>query len=570
MLSIDSVVLETSDGQSATSFGPNSYIPNGLKVTVTTSPNSTGTVYNITAENISGKTLKLKRLKFNFKQKVIKALENGLQSFSSIRVTTPDDYRPERLKNSTPFLIKMHHGDWEQAGKILVSDLFSALKTTNGSYLFAGWLGSDLHLSTVEITSDQFALVAVLDDMEISNNEIINLSPFWISESSSAYENYLELLGKVLNARNNAPTHFGWCSWYHFFSDITFNNIKDVIRLDAKHLFDVIQVDDGYQAQIGNWLEPSKTFEGIYPGFEQYIKDHGYQAGIWTAPFLVTEKSSIYKQHPDWLVRDSSGNPVLAMYSPTNWGGNAYALDTTNPEVLTFIFDTFKALKQLGFSYFKCDFLYAAILPGIRQNSSISRAQSLINGLKAIREAIGDDFLLGCGCPFGPAIGHVDAIRVSPDTAPFFEERIAPFGYKETGPAAKNAIMASILRAPMHRRLWINDPDCLLIRPTEITLDNTEKQMLLATVLGSSGFVMVSDDLNLYGPDEFKLLETIKELISLKSLDSKMTIKDLFDDELTIESDTHSLKANFSQKLAFKDYLFGGIKDDFSVILLSQ
>src|SRR5205814_714517 len=89
-------------------------------------------------------------------------------------------------------------------------------------------------------------------------------------------------------------------------------------------------------------------------------------------------------------------------------------------------------------------------------------------------------FLLGCGCPFGPAVGVVDAMRVSPDVAPVWEPDNSWPGLVETAPAAVNAISASVLRAPLHRRVFINDPDCLLLRPSDTGLDARQRSFLAA------------------------------------------------------------------------------------------
>ena len=42
-------------------------------------------------------------------------------------------------------------------------------------------------------------------------------------------------------------------------------------------------------------------------------------------------------------------------------------------------------------------------------------------GLEVIRDAAGDAYLLGCGAPILPSVGLLDAMRVSPDTAPEWE-----------------------------------------------------------------------------------------------------------------------------------------------------
>jgi alpha-galactosidase len=168
-----------------------------------------------------------------------------------------------------------------------------------------------------------------------------------------------------------------------------------------------------------------------------------------------------------------------------------------------------------------------------RESSPLTRAQALRAGLQAVREGIGHDaFLLGCGCPFGPAVGVVDAMRASADVAPSWEPDIWWAGLKETVPAARHAVMASVLRAPLHRRLWLNDPDCALLRPTDTSLTLDDRRALADTVAGTGAFTVVSDDLTRYGAQEWAALERLRSLQARG--DAVLDIDDPFADPIVV------------------------------------
>ena len=79
---------------------------------------------------------------------------------------------------------------------------------------------------------------------------------------------------------------------------------------------------------------------------------------------------------------------------------------------------------RFGYDYLKLDFLFAAAAEGTRHDPGLTRAQTLRRGLEAIRRGAGKKtFILGCGCPLGPAIGIVDGMRIGPDVAPHWERR---------------------------------------------------------------------------------------------------------------------------------------------------
>jgi CubicO group peptidase (beta-lactamase class C family) len=107
-------------------------------------------------------------------------------------------------------------------------------------------------------------------------------------------------------------------------------------------------------------------------------------------------------------------------------------------------------------------------------------------------------------------------------------------GYPEPSPALKNAVKGSVLRAPMHRRLWLNDPDCLMLRPTRTRLRSSERAIGAAVVGGNGGFVVLSDDLALYGEEQWRLLERLRS--AKESTDAPLDLVDPFGRELKVRS----------------------------------
>src|SRR3954470_20603073 len=57
-----------------------------------------------------------------------------------------------------------------------------------------------------------------------------------------------------VTAMRRAPV--GWCSWYHYFQHVTQadmdENLEQIERLGLP--VEVVQLDDGYEAEIGDWL----------------------------------------------------------------------------------------------------------------------------------------------------------------------------------------------------------------------------------------------------------------------------------------------------------------------------
>ncbi len=305
-------------------------------------------------------------------------------------------------------------------------------------------------------------------------------------------DEYAELLGQTMRARVRDQVPTGWCTWYYFFGEDTASDVShNLARIEKERLpLDVILIDDGYETSIGDWLDvdPAKYPQGMKE-LAARVTDAGYRPGIWTAPFAASASSKLYAMHPDWVLRDTEGRPLVAW---RHWGEDTYGLDLSRDDVLDWLRELFQTLSTgWGFDFFKVDFLFAAALQGVRHNPRMTRAQVVRHGLDTIRAAIGDRFLLGCGAPLGPSIGLVDAMRIGPDVHVDW----APFWQDLSAPSAANAILNSMTRSFLHRRLWLNDPDCLPLRPRGDDSNLVLNEMrTLVTVAGLSGGLVVNSD----------------------------------------------------------------------------
>ena len=301
-------------------------------------------------------------------------------------------------------------------------------------------------------------------------------------------EEYARLAGAENEARVPARNPVGWSSWYQYFSNLQWEDIKKNLRLARENFpFDIFQVDDGFEKDIGDWLDPKEGF-GRLPDLAKLIAGHGYSPGIWTAPFSAAESSRLFQDQADWMVRQA-GRPQPAY---KNWGKTIYALDCSRPDVLEWLGETFSSLRKMGFTYFKVDFLFAAAIPGERAGGG-TPIQAYRKGMKAIREAVGDGFVLGCGAPLLPSAGFVEGMRISEDTAPFWDTKRGAF----EGPNAYYALKNSIYRSFLHRRLWLDDSDCLLLRSRDISLTATEIELYALTAGTLDNMIFESDDLAL-------------------------------------------------------------------------
>jgi alpha-galactosidase len=320
----------------------------------------------------------------------------------------------------------------------------------------------------------------------------------------------------------DSPT--GWCSWYQYSSpqytgtvtpEDLVSNLEALVAFPSRLPLQVFQIDDGFESKVGDWSSFAPAFPEGVSGLAAQIREAGKIPGLWLAPFIIHPKSRLANEHPDWLLRGSFGRLANAGFF---WNSFAAALDLTHPEALDYAAGVVHcAAHEWGFRYLKLDFLYAAAIPGQRRDFTRTRAQVLRRGLEALRQAAGEGvYLLGCGCPLGSAIGLVDAMRIGTDTHWTWNPEIngmqALVRNEPDLPAVRNACQNTLTRASLHRRWWINDPDCLLLRK-ETLLTDAEVQTAATVIALTGGSFMLSDDLSSLPPERLRIAQALLPLI---------------------------------------------------------
>lgn len=259
-----------------------------------------------------------------------------------------------------------------------------------------------------------------------------------------------------ISAPRPAPT--AWCSWYQYYTAVSEEDVLENLAAinDLGLPVDVVQIDDGYEAEIGDWLIPSSRFAATRTVIDRILETR--RAGIWIAPFLAGSRSVVAAEHPDWLLRHPHGGPVHAGH---NWQQDLYSLDLSHPEAAEWMRTVLGQFVDWGVSYVKADFLAAGAIPGVC-HSGADPITAYRSGLQLIRDALGPDvYLLGCGAPVLPSVGIVDALRVSADTDSKFE----PEDGDMSSPSQRAAMLTARGRQFANGVLFTNDPDCLIARP---------------------------------------------------------------------------------------------------------
>ena len=479
-------------------------------------------------------------------QRELAFFSNGWQSWSYSGVYQPSDrYQTTRLGVIRRAMIENPSTGRPNHNRMFRSDMFGILGDVQSrTGVLVGFLSQRNHFGSLEVFLDPYnpalRMWASGDGVQLDPGDKIStdwacIYPFNL-DAPDPLGPYIEAVAREngISSLQEISSPSGWCSWYYYSSDFTGTITPEAIQqntLAAENLhsdlpLNIIQIDDGFEKNIGDWFTCKPDFpQGLAP-LSADIQKAGMTAGLWLAPFIVHPKSELYHQHPDWLLRNRLHQPVNAGFC---WNAFTTALDLTHPDALEYCKQVIqRAVHEWGYHYLKLDFLYAAALQGKHHDPHQSRAQVLRSSLSALRQAAGPKAtLLGCGCPLGPAIGLVDYMRIGTDTArnwyPSFLGIETLFRHETSMPSARYSLHNALTRSPMHKRWWINDPDCLLVRP-DSNLSLEEVQTIASVIAITGGSFFLSDDLSKLPEKRLRIAQVLLPLI-----DKRPDILDWFD-----------------------------------------
>lgn len=292
----------------------------------------------------------------------------------------------------------------------------------------------------------------------------------------------------------------GYSSWYNYYQNINEEIIlKDLEALDNR--FDLFQIDDGYETFVGDWLDiDSKKFKNGLEEIVNKIHKKGMLAGIWLAPFVCETNSRLFKEHNDWIKKYPDGSLVKG---GGNWS-SFYALDLEKNEVREYITNCLNRYMDLGFDYFKLDFIYAA---SIVNNKNKTKAETQRESYEFLRSILKNKLILGCGNSLFSSSNIFDYSRVGCDTSLIFDDIWYMKHFHRERNSTKHTIVDTITRSIFDNALFLNDPDSFILRDENNKLSKAQKNALITINAIFGSILMTSDNIKTYDKEKNEILD---------------------------------------------------------------
>lgn len=200
-------------------------------------------------------------------------------------------------------------------------------------------------------------------------------------------------------------------NWEATYFDFDDRKIYEIAKTAATLGIEMLVLDDGWfgkrdddHSSLGDWFV-NRDKIGDLGELVRRINDLHMKFGLWFEPEMISEKSNLYQQHPDWVLTIPGFRKSI--------GRDQMVLDMSRPEVVDYLFETIAGiLHSANIEYIKWDMnrnlteIHSAVLPAERQKEVAHR---YVLGVYALHERLLKEFpnLLIEGCSGGG--GRFDA-----------------------------------------------------------------------------------------------------------------------------------------------------------------
>ncbi|HOM80468.1 MAG TPA: alpha-galactosidase [Armatimonadota bacterium] len=353
-------------------------------------------------------------------------------------------------------MLRLDELDDETATGTLMRGLFRDSRTPG---LFAGTLLPQRHSHQYHLTRDgedtaRLTCATHFIEGPAQAKECVSETS-WVCATRTARD-AIETLASFVPVMDAPPAPpVGWNSWDYYFAAVWLDDIienMDAIRADPVLSRQVgpIVIDMGWSHTEGDWY-PNYRFPGGLEATVDAIRSRGFTPGIWTAPLMAQPMTVTALRHYEMFVKNQYGDPESR--------GGHYVLDPTHPKTQEYLRELYTRLYQAGFRFFKVDYVSDLVHAERLHDPTKGPYEALADLFRLIRECVtSESHILGCSLPIECGPGLVDSGRTGVDIHNHWGHVTWAFDYLT-------------LVYPFHNRVWVNDPDFLIVRGRDTSLE---------------------------------------------------------------------------------------------------
>ena len=237
------------------------------------------------------------------------------------------------------------------SNKALGEDIMVSVDVKRGAYLDGEIIDPNNVYSTVWTASGFYEGDNLEDGKEMIRNYLFN--QICEKPASRIPEFYYNTWGMQRND-NTKPLR----------GILTYERIFEEIEYAAELGVDIFVLDDGWENAQGEWFpNKERLTEGLAP-IKKKLDEHGLKMGLWYSPMGIDSTTQSYKEHKNWVIKDSQGKPILAQW-------NHPAFDFVGGFFDVFVADCKKMIDK-GCRFMKWDAIntFYSSLPNLQHGSA--------------------------------------------------------------------------------------------------------------------------------------------------------------------------------------------------------
>ncbi|NLB55020.1 MAG: alpha-galactosidase, partial [Lentisphaerae bacterium] len=397
------------------------------------------------------------------------------------------------------------------------------------NYMFAGFLVDEACEAELDLKAsgsfsfERFSARSLFEGIELQPGESISGDTLFLSfgnDPRPILKRYADLLAEPSVSTQVSRKMVGWSPWDYYLGGVTEQDLVDNVNWLAARREEIpvefIQLDHGFQKCEGDWLTTNEKFPSGLKWLSDFIYTKGFTPALWLCPFLVAEQSSLYAEHPDWVIKAADGSPLkLNGYAVKA----VYGLDCSIPEAREWVKELGRrTVHEFGYQYIKLDGANGQILStlGVLKDPKVTKGAACRMGLQAFKEGMGKDAFLLNAFQFRLSSGIADGMRIGEDVGGRWDgSRIAKhYGERDNFPGpgeVLRGISSTGAHYWMHRRLWVNDSDYMVVRQkgSRSDLSLPEARTWASCVSLTDGLMILGDNLMELTDDRVDIIKKV-------------------------------------------------------------
>jgi alpha-galactosidase len=347
-----------------------------------------------------------------------------------------------------------------------------------------------------------------LDGISLKAGQVLELDDFVImtgSDLNALLKQWAELTAQTCGSLLPETIPTGWNDWQYYRNEKTARDVLDSAEVIADmkqhgYPLDFVQVDGGFCIHLSEWTLPKTGFQPGIKALSKNLRTMGLKFGLWFAPYIQNINTSVVKNHPEWLLKNDAGQPVILGNSNV---GQSCLIDYTVPCTEEWLREQLRLfVDEWQVKWIKLDGPnYALYRQGRLNNRSLTISEMLNRTFEIIREEAGSEVLVEGEGMMGLALGKVELHRVQTDNHPkWYANNCSDSEY------APKVYGKELIMSFLHNRWWCNHRENVILRnyPSEFCYDRlsnhnaveqafTEPEFrtqLTAAVMGSGGLLL--------------------------------------------------------------------------------